>query len=95
MTNESFCQNQKTGFFAYAIVNLLEWLVRREAIWYMLPCHYGRLSSVVLEAIYSNIVVVVVVVFTMVLERTLDTLTHDSPSKFVILVVFVVLFSDP
>jgi hypothetical protein len=117
-TDESFYQNQKVGFFAYIIVNLLEWLVRRKrienldsflftrmftsviipwvtfAIWYMVPCYYGRLATDALEIIYSNIAVLVVVACTMVLERRLDTLAYDRASKVVIVALLLILISQ-
>ena len=112
-TNESFFQHAKIAFFAYLVVNGVEFAIRRRAIqngerflfarllsttllpwfvfltWYAAAAFYGQLPSVFLEILYANLALLAAGICTLIMEKSLETMSYSRGLKTVVLALFV------
>jgi hypothetical protein len=113
--DESFFQHAKIGFFAYLVVDLVEYLLRRgrpageggiESLesfaysrlfsltilpwfifftWFAAAAFYGRLPTVFLEILWSNIALLLAGIGVLVVEHSLEGIAYSKGFKVVIL----------
>ena len=117
--DESFFQHAKVAFFAYLVVNLIEYLVRRRRpageggiesmegfvfsrlfsltvlpwfifiAWFAAAAFYGRLPTVFLEILWSNIALLLAGTCVLVTEKSMEGIAYKKGFKAVILSLFV------
>jgi hypothetical protein len=117
--DESFFQHAKVAFFAYLLVNLVEYLVRRRRpageggiesregfafsrlfsltvlpwfifiTWFAAAAFYGRLPTVFLEIVWSNIALLMGGICVLVMENRMEGIAYSRGFKAVILCLFV------
>ena len=116
--DESFFQHAKVAFFAYLVVNLVEYLLRRRRpageggieslegfafsrlfaltilpwfiffTWFAAAAFYGRLPTVFLEILWSNIALLLAGICVLVMENTMEGIAYSKGFKAVILSLF-------
>jgi hypothetical protein len=116
--DESFFQHAKVGFFAYLVVTLIEYLVRRKRpvaeggienvgsfafsrlfsltilpwfifiAWFAAAAFYGRLPTVFLEILYSNIALLLAGSCVLVMENGMEGIAYSKGFKAMILSLF-------
>ena len=117
--DESFFQHAKVAFFAYLVVNLVEYLLRRgrpageggiESLegfvfsrlfsltilpwfifftWFAAAAFYGRLPTVFLEILYSNIALLLAGTCALVMEKSMEGSVYSRGFKAVVLSLFI------
>jgi hypothetical protein len=117
--DESYFQHAKVAFFAYLVVTLVEYLLRRRRpageggieslegfafarlfsltilpwfiffTWFAAAAFYGRLPTVFLEILYSNISLLLAGTFVLVMENSMEDMAYSKGFKAVILSLFV------
>ncbi len=70
---------------------ILPWFVF--IIWYIAPAYYGRLPSLFLEILYSNIATILSVISVLILEQSMESTVYSKSLKTMIVTLFLVSLS--